>query len=74
VDREHPDDYLLDLWDREPRLLVGVITAQAADPGRRGLRLSPHEVLDYLSSAGARRFAQAVRPNLPKGGESAIEG
>lgn len=74
VEREHPDDYLLDLWDREPRLLVGVITAQAADPSRRGPRLSPHEVLDYLSSAGARRFAQAVRPNLPKCGESAIEG
>lgn len=67
---EHPDDFLLGLWDREPRLVTRVILAQAADTGRHGPRLTPGDVLDYLASAGARRFADAVRPHLAKAEEA----
>jgi predicted nucleic acid-binding protein len=66
VEPEHPDDFLCNLWDREPRLVIRIITEQAADTGRRGPRLTPHEILDYLASAGARRFAAVVRTYLPK--------
>jgi hypothetical protein len=43
-----------------------VIEEQAAATGRRGPRLNPNDVLGYLASAGARRFADTVRPYLPK--------
>ncbi|WP_322763390.1 PIN domain-containing protein [Frankia sp. Cr2] len=66
VEPEHPDDFLLDLWDREPRLITRVVAEQAADTGRHGPRLTPIDVLAYLASAGARRFAEAVRPHVIK--------
>lgn len=58
---EHPDTVLLDLWAREPRTLLRVLGEQAASTGRRGARLTVHQVLDYLASAGAHRFAATVR-------------
>jgi len=62
---EHPDAVLLDLWVREPRILLRVLGEQAASTGRRGTRLTVHQVLDYLASAGARRFAAEARPSVP---------
>jgi hypothetical protein len=62
---EHPDTVLLDLWTREPRTLLRVLGEQATSTGRRGTRLTVHQVLDYLASAGARRFAAAARQNVP---------
>jgi predicted nucleic acid-binding protein len=73
VEAEHPDDFLCGLWDREPHLMLRVVIRQAADTGRRGPRLTPGEVLDYLASAGARRFADTVRSYLPKAEETALE-
>jgi hypothetical protein len=66
VEAKHPDTFLLGLWDREPRLIMRVIQEQAADTGRHGPRLSPGDVLDYVASAGARRFADTLRPHLNK--------
>ncbi|MBM7082596.1 PIN domain-containing protein [Micromonospora humidisoli] len=66
---EHPDTVLLDLWAREPRTLLRILGEQAAGTGRRGRQLTAHQVLDYLASAGARRFAATVRRStLPMDG------
>ncbi|MEU7617780.1 hypothetical protein AB0B27_17065 [Micromonospora rifamycinica] len=62
---EHPDTVLLDLWTREPRTLLRVLGEQAASTGRRGRQLTVHQVLDYLASAGARRFAATARRSVP---------
>jgi len=62
---EHPDSVLLDLWVREPRTLLRVLGEQAASTGRRGTRLTVHQILDYLASAGARRFAATARRSVP---------
>ncbi|HET8660780.1 MAG TPA: PIN domain-containing protein [Micromonosporaceae bacterium] len=70
VEPEHPDDFLLGVWEREPQLIMGVLQKQAADTGRHGPRLTLAAVLDYLASAGARSFAETVRPHLPKADES----
>jgi predicted nucleic acid-binding protein len=70
VEPEHPDDFLLGLWDREQRLITRIILEQANDTGRHGPRLTPGDVLDYVASAGARRFVAAVRPYLPKADET----
>jgi len=66
VEAEHPDDFLLGLWGREPPLITRVLTEQSADTGRYGPRLTPFEVLAYLASAGARRFAETVQPHVPR--------
>jgi len=71
VEPEHPDGFLLGVWEREPQLIMCVLLKQAADTGRHGPRLTPAAVLDYLASAGARSFAEIVRPHLPKMDESA---
>lgn len=65
---EHPDAVLLDLWAREPRTLLRVLGEQAASTGRRGTRLTVHQVLDYLATAGARQFAEAARQSVPPPG------
>lgn len=70
MEPEHPDDFLLGMWEREPRLMISVFCEQAADTGRRGPRLSPSQVADYLAACGARRFADRVRPYLPKAEEA----
>jgi len=62
---EHPDTVLLDMWAREPRTLLRVLGEQATGAGRRGTRLTVHQVLDYLASAGACRFAATARHNVP---------
>ena len=62
---EHPDAVLLDLWAREPRTLLRVLGEQATSTGRRGTRLTVHQVLDYLASAGARQFAETARRCVP---------
>jgi hypothetical protein len=62
---EHPDTFLLDLWARERRVLLRVLDEQAASTGRRGVRMTTHQILDYLAKAGAGRFAAAVRPHVP---------
>lgn len=62
---EHPDAVLLDLWAREPRTLLRVLGEQATGTGRRGVQLTVHQVLDYLASAGARRFAATARRSVP---------
>jgi predicted nucleic acid-binding protein len=62
---EHPDSVLLDLWAREPRTLLRVLGEQAASTGRRGTQLTVHQILDYLASAGARRFAATARRSVP---------
>lgn len=64
VEPEHPDDFLLGLWDREPRLITRVVTEQATDTGRHGPRLTPLDVLAYLASAGAHQFADTVRRHI----------
>lgn len=51
-------------------LVVGyepLIGQMGNDPKDRhgGARLTTHQVLDYLASAGARRFATVVRPYIP---------
>ncbi|MFY1694772.1 MULTISPECIES: PIN domain-containing protein [unclassified Solwaraspora] len=61
---EHPDAVLLGMWAREPRTLLRVLGEQAASTGRRGTRLTVHQVLDHLASAGARRFAAAARQSV----------
>jgi len=66
VEPEHPDDFLLGLWDREPQLIRRVITEQAADTGRHGPRLTPSDVLAYLANAGAHQFAKTVQPYIPE--------
>jgi hypothetical protein len=48
------------------RLITRVVTEQAADTGRHGPRLTPFGVLAYLASAGARQFAETVRPHIPE--------
>lgn len=72
VEAEHPDDFLLDVWGREARLILRVIDRQAADTGRHGPRLSPEDVCDYLSSAGAPRFVDAVRPYVREDGDGRL--
>lgn len=62
---EHPDAFLLDLWSRERRVLLRVLDEQAASTGRRGVRMTTHQILDYLAKAGAGWFAAAVRPHVP---------
>jgi hypothetical protein len=62
---EPPDEVLLDLWAREPRTLLRVLGERAASTGRRGAPLTVQQVLDYLASAGARRFAAAARQTVP---------
>ena len=62
---EHPDLVLLDLWAREPRTLLRVLGEQATSPAVRGTRLTVHQVLDYLASAGARQFAATARRGVP---------
>ena len=62
---EHPDAFLLDLWARERRTLLRVLGEQAASTGRRGTRLTVHQILEYLAKAGATRFAIAAAPHLP---------
>jgi hypothetical protein len=62
---EHPDSVLLDLWAREPRILLRVLGEQTASTGRRGTRLTVHQILDYLASTGARRFAATARRSIP---------
>ncbi|MBT8224394.1 MAG: PIN domain-containing protein [Dactylosporangium sp.] len=70
---EHPDTFLLDLWARERRTLLRVLGEQAASTGRRGVRMTTHQILDYLAKAGASRFAAAARPHVPPGDpESAL--
>ncbi len=59
-----PDDFLLGLWDREPRLITWVVTEQAADTGRHGPRLTPLDLLAYLATAGAQQFAETVRRDI----------
>jgi hypothetical protein len=66
VEAEHPDDFLLGIWDREPRLVIRVIGEQAADTGRHGPRLASGDVCEYLARAGARRFADTILPYLRK--------
>lgn len=73
VEAEHPEDFLLGVLDREPTLVVRVIAEQAAATGRRGPRLSRHEVLDNLARAGVPRFAVAARQHLPKDEKPAAE-
>ncbi|WBB75051.1 PIN domain-containing protein [Micromonospora sp. WMMD1128] len=65
---EHPDVVLLDMWAREPRILLRVLGEQAASTGRHGTRLNVHQILDYLATAGARRFAAAARSASPPDG------
>jgi hypothetical protein len=67
---EHPDMFLLDLWARERRTLLRVLGEQATSTGRRGVRLTAYQVLEYLAKAGAGRFARAVRPHVPPSDES----
>lgn len=74
VEPEHPDDFLLGLWGREPQLIIRVVTEQAADTGRYGLRLTPSDVLSYLASAGARQFTETVRPHIPDEGNKLLDG
>ncbi|MBN1174290.1 MAG: PIN domain-containing protein [Micromonosporaceae bacterium] len=62
---EHPDTFLLDLWVRERRVLLRVLGEQAASTGRRGVRMTTQQILDYLAKAGAGRFVAAVRPHVP---------
>lgn len=64
VEPEHPDDFLLGIWAREPSLIVRVIMGQAADTGRHGPRLAPHHIVEYLAKAGATRFAATVKAHL----------
>lgn len=72
VEAEDPEDFLQAVLDREPRLVARVVAEQAGDTGRRGPRLSQHDVLDHLARAGAPRFAAAVRPRLSKDDEPPI--
>jgi predicted nucleic acid-binding protein len=61
----HPDDFLCELLDREPELVVATIRAQAADTGRHGRPQVPVAgVLRTLHAGGAPRFAGLVEAQL----------
>ncbi|GGK51925.1 hypothetical protein Ppa06_07370 [Planomonospora parontospora subsp. parontospora] len=60
IEVQHPDDFLLDLLDREPGTIDQVIREQSAATGRSGPKLTPLDVMHYLAAAGAKRFSASL--------------
>ena len=55
----HPDEFLLDLLDLEPRVVLDELTRQAATNRREPMTVP--NVLDALARAGVPSFADEAR-------------
>ena len=62
IEAQHPDEFLMDLYDLAPRAMARIIRQQAAALKRKPT--SAHQILDKLAQVGVTRFAQAVRAYL----------
>ena len=62
IEAQHPDAFLMGLYDIEPRTMVRVISQQAAALKKRPT--SARQILDKLAQVGATQFAQAVRTRI----------
>ncbi len=58
IEAIHPDDFLLDQLDLAPRIILEVLTEQAAHT--RNPPLTPVDLIARLSKAGVSRFADEV--------------
>lgn len=61
VEAQHPDDFLCDLLDNDPDVIIDIIAEQAAATGKGGRpRLTITDVLDGLTGCHVVRFAHRV--------------
>jgi predicted nucleic acid-binding protein len=59
IEAQHPDDFLMDLFDLDPQTMVRIIRQQAAALKKRPT--SARQILDKLAQVGVTRFAGATR-------------
>ena len=62
IEVQHPDEFLIDIYDLAPDTLARVIHEQAADLKKRPT--PPRQVLDKLEQVGITRFARVIRAQL----------